>query len=143
MGINIENKHMVDKAQDIEDEGMEKNFIEEPSQLDKYQAAAQIADAAMKHAQSLIKPDTDVYEVCQKVDAFITEELTKVYNGKKTKKIERGIAMPTCVSLNNVVGHFSPLKDESCQMKDGDIAKIECGAHIDGKAGEKGEEVKT
>jgi len=33
-----------------------------------------------------------------------------------------------------VVGHFSPLVDESVQLKDGDVAKIICGAHIDGYA---------
>lgn len=88
----------------------------------------------MKHAISLIKPDADVYTVCQEVDRFVNDELTKVYNGKKTKKIERGVAMPCCISLNNIVGHFSPLKDESVKMANGDIAKIECGAHIDGFA---------
>ena len=88
----------------------------------------------MKHAISLCKPDADVYTVCQAVDEYINTELTKVYNGKKTKKIERGLAMPCCVSLNNIVGHYSPLKDESCKMAVGDIAKIECGAHIDGFA---------
>ena len=86
----------------------------------------------MKHAMSLCKPDADVHTVCNQVDAFVTDELTKVYNGKKTKKIERGIAMPCCISLNHVVGHYSPLADESQKMKDGDLAKIECGAHIDG-----------
>lgn len=34
---------MVDK-QEFDDEMQDKNFIDEPSQLDKYQAAAQIAD---------------------------------------------------------------------------------------------------
>lgn len=62
------------------------------------------------------------------------EELHKVYNGKKTKKIERGIAFPCCISLNNVVGHYSPMKDDSINMKAGDVAKIICGAHIDGFA---------
>jgi len=125
---------MVDKTENIEEEAQEKNFIEDPSQLDKFTAAAQIADSAMKHAISLCKPGADVYTVCQAVDEFVNLELTKVYNGKKTKKTDRGIAMPCCISLNNVVGHFSPLADESVALKDGDLAKIECGAHIDGFA---------
>lgn len=125
---------MVDKTENYEDENMDKNFIEEPSQLDKFVAASQIADGAMKHAMSLLANDADVYAVCQDVDKYIEAELLKVYNGKKTKKIERGIAMPCCISLNNIVGHFSPLADESVKMKAGDVAKIECGAHIDGFA---------
>ena len=65
---------------------------------------------------------------------MIESEIQKTYNSKKTKNLERGIAFPTCVSLNNVVGHFSPLGDESVQLKDGDVAKIIVGSHIDGFA---------
>jgi len=88
----------------------------------------------MKHAMDLCVVDGDIFTICQSTDAFIEAELLKVYNGKKTKKIERGIAFPTCISLNNVVGHFSPLADDSIKLKEGDLAKIISGAHIDGYA---------
>lgn len=68
---------------------------------------------ALKKAISLCIVGADIYNICQSIDAFIEEELKKVYNGKKAKKVERGIAFPTCVSVNNVVGHYSPLADES------------------------------
>jgi methionine aminopeptidase len=58
------------------------------------------------------------------VDALIDEELKKVYNSKKTKKMERGIAFPTCVSVNNIMGHYSPMKDDSSELKEGDVAKM-------------------
>jgi len=48
------------------------------------------------------------------------------------KKIEKGIAFPTCVSLNEICGHFSPLKSEPANLKDGDLVKIDIGVHIDG-----------
>jgi len=48
------------------------------------------------------------------------------------KKIEKGIAFPTCVSVNEVCGHFSPLKSEPVNLKDGDLVKIDIGVHIDG-----------
>lgn len=48
--------------------------------------------------------------------------------------MERGIAFPTCISVNEIMGHYSPLGDESSQLKDGDVAKIICGAHFDGFA---------
>ena len=60
------------------------------------------------------------------------EEVRKVFNNKKSKKLERGIAFPTCVSVNNVFGHFSPLSDESVKLEEGDVAKIDLGCHIDG-----------
>ena len=60
------------------------------------------------------------------------EEVRKVFNNKKSKKLERGIAFPTCISVNNVIRHFSPLVDESCKLEEGDVAKIDLGCHIDG-----------
>lgn len=38
------------------------------------------------------------------------------------------------MSVNHTVGHYSPLADESTQLQEGDVAKIICGAHIDGYA---------
>lgn len=49
--------------------------------------------------------------------------------------MEKGIAFPTCISVNNVVGHFSPLKSEDSVLKKGDLAKISLGVHIDGFVG--------
>lgn len=49
--------------------------------------------------------------------------------------MEKGIAFPTCISVNNVVGHFSPLKSEDSNLKEGDVAKIDLGVHIDGFLG--------
>ncbi|GMP58732.1 hypothetical protein CsSME_00022297 [Camellia sinensis var. sinensis] len=41
------------------------------------------------------------------------------------KKIERGVAFPTCVSVNNTLCHFSPLaSDEAMLEEDGFIAVI-------------------
>jgi len=60
------------------------------------------------------------------------EGLKKVYNNKKSKKLERGIAFPTCISVNHICGYFSPMKDESVKLKEGDVAKIDLGCHLDG-----------
>lgn len=60
------------------------------------------------------------------------EELRKVFNNKKSKKLERGIAFPTCISVNNIMGHYSPMQDESTQLQEGDVAKIDLGCHLDG-----------
>lgn len=60
------------------------------------------------------------------------EELRKVFNNKKSKKLERGIAFPTCVSVNHVLGHYSPMADETSVLQDGDVAKVDLGCHLDG-----------
>lgn len=52
---------------------------------------------------------------------------------KKEKEIKKGIAFPTSVSVNNCICHFSPTKnDPDYELKEGDVVKIDLGAHIDG-----------
>jgi len=65
---------------------------------------------------------------------MIEEEVKRTFSSKKSKHLERGIAFPTCISVNNVMGHYSPLLDESTVLAEGDVAKIMCGAHFDGYA---------
>ena len=108
------------------------SFVEKPAILDKYKAAALITNAALLKVIALCVPGADIYTVCQEGDKFIDEELKKVFNNKKSKKLERGIAFPTCVSVNNVMGHYSPMQDESSQLQEGDLAKIDLGCHLDG-----------
>jgi len=52
----------------------------------------------------------NVSEVCAFGDAEIEKEVKKVFT--KDKKMEKGISFPTCISVNNVVGHYSPLSSE-------------------------------
>ncbi len=99
-----------------EEEFKDENFIEKPAILDKYKAAALITNAALLKVISLCVPGADIYTVCQEGDKFIDEELKKVFNNKKSKKLERGVAFPTCISVNHVMGHYSPMQDESTQL---------------------------
>lgn len=47
--------------------------------------------------------------------------------------MKKGIAFPTCLSVNNCICHFSPSKnDADLILKEGDIVKIDLGGHIDG-----------
>lgn len=114
------------------EEFKDENFIEKPAILDKYKAAAQITNAALLKVISLCVVGADAFKVCQEGDQFIEEELKKIFNNKKSKKLERGIAFPTCISVNHICGHFSPMSDESYVLQDGDVAKIDLGAHLDG-----------
>ena len=90
--------------------------------------------AALEKAIDLCVDGADASDVCGQIDAFLEEELTKVFSNKKSKKLERGISFPCCLSLNNICGHVSPLKDDSFALKNEDLVKIEFGCHIDGYA---------
>lgn len=97
-----------------------------------------ICDAALEKTIALCVEGGDVSEICATIDAFIDEELLKVFSNKKSKKLERGIAMPCCISLNEIAGHFSPCPEDSVKLKNEDLVKIELGAHIDGYAANAG-----
>ena len=100
--------------------------------MDKYKSASLVCNSALEKCLGLVKVGADIYTVCAEIDNFMEEELRKVYNNKKTKKLERGVAFPTSISVNHIIGNYSPLKDESSKLVEGDIAKIELGAHLDG-----------
>lgn len=88
--------------------------------------------AAIEKAIELCVADADVSTVCATIDDFINEELTKVFSNKKSKKLERGISFPCCLSVNEIAGHYSPCADDSIKLSNEDLVKIEVGAHIDG-----------
>ncbi len=72
-----------------------------------------------------------VRDICVKTDARLEEETSKAF--KKDKKVGKGIAFPCCVSVNNCICHYSPLMSETdTLLKDGDLVKLDMGAHIDG-----------
>lgn len=61
----------------------------------------------------------------------INEELVKVYN---KKPVFKGIALPTCISTNEICAYNAPLLEDSATIKEGDLVKIQLGVHIDGFA---------
>ncbi|PVF98043.1 Creatinase/aminopeptidase [Serendipita vermifera] len=71
-------------------------------------------------------------------DQAIEAAAASVYNKKtKTGAVPKGIAFPTCISVNNAVAHFSPLQSDPASdvaLEKGDVVKIHLGAHIDGYA---------
>ncbi|XP_022982793.1 ERBB-3 BINDING PROTEIN 1-like [Cucurbita maxima] len=102
-----------------------------PEVVTKYKSAADIANKALQLVISECKPKAKIVDVCEKGDSFIREQTGNVYKNAK-KKIERGVAFPTCISVNNTVCHFSPLSSDATVLEEGDIVKIDLGCHIDG-----------
>lgn len=64
-----------------------------------------------------------VRELCTMGDKLLIDETVKVF--KKEKELKKGIAFPTCLSVNNCICHFSPLaSDTDVELKDGDVVKM-------------------
>lgn len=105
--------------------------LSDPAVVDKYRAAANIANETLESLIPLIQQGKKIVELCATGDQIIEEKVASIYNSKK-QKVEKGIAFPTCISVNNCVGHFSPFSDDTTVLKEGDIVKIDLGVHIDG-----------
>lgn len=113
----------VDQAQDLSNSDV----------TTKYRAAGTIVNAALDSVVTECKLGADIVGICKKGDEIIVEQTSKIYNKKeKGEKIEKGVAFPTCISVNEICGHFSPLENESYVLKEGDLVKIDMGCHIDG-----------
>jgi len=97
--------------------------------MTKYKTAAEIANAALTAVIKECTSGKKIIDICLSGDKIITDKLASIFN--KTK-IEKGIAFPTSISVNNCVGHFSPLQGDATVLNEGDVAKIDLGVHIDG-----------
>eukprot|EP01089_Gocevia_fonbrunei_P020742 TRINITY_DN7797_c0_g1_i3.p1 TRINITY_DN7797_c0_g1~~TRINITY_DN7797_c0_g1_i3.p1 ORF type:complete len:317 (-),score=83.77 TRINITY_DN7797_c0_g1_i3:68-1018(-) len=58
----------------------------------------------------------------------MVDSLATVYNAK----MEKGIAFPTSISVNHTVGNYSPISTDTKTLAEGDVVKIDLGAHVDG-----------
>lgn len=54
---------------------------------------------------------------------YVFRQTGNMYKNVK-KKIERGIAFPTCISVNNTICHYSPLASDESVLEEGDILKM-------------------
>jgi curved DNA binding protein len=105
--------------------------IAEDLVVTKYKMAGEMVNRALKKVVDKIAPGVSVRELCVLGDKLLSEETGKVF--KKEKDLKKGIAFPTCISVNNCICHFSPLQsDPDHLVKDGDLVKVDMGAHIDG-----------
>uniref|UniRef100_A0A7R9Y9E1 Peptidase M24 domain-containing protein n=2 Tax=Pinguiococcus pyrenoidosus TaxID=172671 RepID=A0A7R9Y9E1_9STRA len=119
-----------------EEEEEEQNSVENSDVATKYRDAARVVNTALEGCVSQCVAGASVLDVCKFGDAVIAQSTERLYRKKiNGRTVEKGIAFPTCVSVNEVVCHHSPLesdKDDLRPLEDGDIVKIDLGCHIDG-----------
>ncbi|XP_033629045.1 proliferation-associated protein 2G4-like [Asterias rubens] len=105
--------------------------VAQDSVVTKYKTIGEIVNKALKLVVSKAVAGEKVLSLCDAGDSYIEEETGKIF--KKNKEMKKGIAFPCCVSVNNCVCHFSPLRsDADVVLKDNDVVKIDMGGHIDG-----------
>merc|ERR1712227_893785 len=108
--------------------------ITTPEVLAKYRLSAEIANRALKAVAERCVVGASVLDLCAFGDGMIVEECSKVHNKGKAKVEEKdkGVAFPTCVSVNEIAGHASAQPGDERTLVDGDLVKIDLAVHIDG-----------
>jgi len=97
----------------------------------KYKMASEITQRVLREVIDRCVPGVSIKDTCIFGDKRLDEETSRVF--KKDKDVKKGIAFPTCLSVNNYICHFSPLvSDPDMILKDNDMIKIDLGCHIDG-----------
>jgi methionine aminopeptidase len=80
----------------------------------KYQEAARIVNLALEGLVSQCLPGAKILDLCEFGHTVIETQAQKLYAKKKRdgKPIDRGVAFPVCISVNDVVCNHSPLPTE-------------------------------
>ncbi|RLV92776.1 Curved DNA-binding protein [Spathaspora sp. JA1] len=103
--------------------------------VSKYKTAGEISNRVIAQVRSLAIEGSTTYDLSIKGDELMTEELSKIYNSKKTSKTPKGIAFPTCINPNHIPGHLSPISEDdegNITLHNGDVVNIMLGVQIDG-----------
>jgi methionine aminopeptidase len=85
----------------------------------KYQEAAKIVNLALTGIVSQCVSGAKIVDICQFGTAVLDAQVGKLYNKKVDgMPVEKGIAFPVCISVNEVVCNMSPLaSDEMVSSK--------------------------
>lgn len=89
----------------------------------KYRKAGKIAGEAREYGISLVKENTLLLDVAEKIEKYIIEKGAKP-------------AFPVNIGINDVAAHYTPRHDDKSFFRKGDVVKIDVGAHVDGYIGD-------
>jgi len=118
-----------------ETEGEDAGDISNSDVCTKYREAAKIVNLALEGLVSQAKPGVKVIDLCKFGDNVITQKCSSIYQKKiKGRIIEKGVAFPTCASVNECVCHNCPLESDEhhSTLASGDMVKFDVGCYIDG-----------
>src|SRR5271157_5658035 len=90
-----------------------------PADLDRWREAARIAAKARELGLRLAVPGARLADVAEAIEAFIRSE-------------GAAPAFPANLSRNDEAAHFTPAPGDPITLEEGDLLKVDVGAHLDG-----------
>ncbi|KAL9646846.1 hypothetical protein ABK040_013706 [Willaertia magna] len=107
--------------------------IDNPEVANKYKLGASIVEEAIKLIAQNLKVGAKVQDLCALGDKFLLERTSSLF--KKNKEMKKGIAFPTCINVNEIVCHCSPIPNTTegnVTLKENDVVRVDLGVHVDG-----------
>ncbi|KAM1666225.1 hypothetical protein ACFX1X_045883 [Malus domestica] len=89
----------------------------------KSKSTVGLVNKALQLVISECKPKEKIVDLCKKRDSYIREQTGNMSKNVK-KKIERGVASSTCISVNNTVCHLPPLASDESVLEEGMAADV-------------------
>ena len=88
-------------------------------EMEKYRKAGKLLAEVREQVRPLVKPGATLLYIAETAEKLVVEKGAKP-------------AFPCNVSLNEVAAHYSPPAEDDAVIKEGDMVKVDIGAHIDG-----------
>jgi methionyl aminopeptidase len=87
--------------------------------FDHYVKAGKIISETEEEVRKKLKPGAKILDIAEFIEKSIVEK-----GGKP--------AFPVNISINEIAAHYTPVFGDKIVIKEGDLVKIDMGAHIDG-----------
>ena len=91
--------------------------------MDDWEQAGTIAAEALAYGKKLLKVETPLLEIAEKVETKILQ-----LGGRP--------AFPVNLSLNSIAAHYTPSLGDETRIREGDLVKLDVGVHVNGAIGD-------
>jgi len=88
-------------------------------ELQAYRRVGKLVAEVREHVRPLVRPGEALLTIAEAVEDAIRQRGAKP-------------AFPCNVSVNETAAHYSPPADDDAQVEEGDLVKVDIGAHLDG-----------
>jgi methionine aminopeptidase len=79
----------------------------------KYQEAAKIVNLALQGLVAQCLPGAKILDLCEFGHTVVNTQASKLFTKKVNgQTVDRGVAFPICISVNDIVCNHSPLETE-------------------------------
>lgn len=123
-----------DEDEEVEKKAEDLTDLSNSDVCTKYQEASKIVNLTLEGLVKQCVPGARVVDLCLFGSTVMEAAANKLYTKKVNGVLmDRGVAFPVCISVNDVVCNHSPLLSEELEpLKAGDVVKMDLGCHLDG-----------